>query len=352
MALKDNKKRKTGESEGLKKLREALKTGDLARAYLFYGEESYLRQEYLRLLQKTLVPQGFEEFNVHTLDGGSVTMQALADALDALPMMAERTLTVVTDLDPFKRNAEDREKLIELLEDLPEHGCLVFYCDTVSYAPDRTMKKLYAAMKDHVEVVEFLPSESRALVSWIRRHFAEQGKEIDNATADYLIFTCGDLMAGLNQEINKIAAYAKGKMVTPADIDAVAIPVLSAEAFRLSDAVIRGQSGEAARILGDLLKMQTEPIMILGALGWQLRRIYTARMAIEGRKGRGWLMDLWSAKEFQARMWMDAAQRTTLDWCSAALKEYQRLDSRMKSQRGADAEGELKLLLARLEAAR
>lgn len=298
------------------------------------------------------MPQGLEEFNYHPLDGGSLTLQALADALDALPMMAERTLTVVTDLNLFKLNTEDRDKLIALLEDLPEHGCLVFSYDTVPYSPDGKMKKLCKALADHVEEVEFLPSESGALVKWVQRHFAGEGKEIDKSTADYLIFTCGDLMAVLNQEIRKIAAYARGTAITRADIDAVAIPALSAEAFRLSDAVIRGEGDQAAAVLGDLLKLQTEPILILGALGWQLRRIYTARMAIEGKKGQGWLMDLWKSREFQTQQWMRAAQGTTLDWCSAALRECQQLDRRMKSQRGADAEGDLKLLLARLEAMR
>lgn len=353
MAKKDYKKPKTGESKGLKELKAALKTGDFARAYLFYGEEGYLRQEYLRKLQGALVPAGLEEFNVHRFDGGSLTMQALSDALDALPMMAERTLTVVTDLDLFKRNAEDRDKLTAVLADLPEHGCLVFVYDTVPYARDGRQKKLCAALDAHVVEVEFLPSDAPNLVKWVQAHFAAEGKEIDRSTADYLIFTCGDLMTGLNQEIGKIAAYAQGPAITRGDIDAVAIPVLSAEAFRLSDAVIQGKSDEAARLLGDLLKLQTEPIQILGAMGWQLRRIYTARMAIDGGKGQAWLMELWKPRSsYQVQQWMRAAQGTNLAWCSAALKEYQRLDRRMKSQRGADAAGELKLLLARLEAMR
>lgn len=66
----------------------------------------------------------------------------------------------------------------------------------------------------------------------------------------------------------------------------MADPQLSAEVFKLSDAVLKGDYDLAARILGDLLKLQTEPILINAALGSQLRRIYTARIALDTGKDR------------------------------------------------------------------
>ena len=137
------------------------------------------------------------------------------------------------------------------------------------------VKKLAKAIGDHVQAVEFRAAENSDLIAWIARRFRALGKDIDRQTAEYLIFTCGGLMTGLVPEITKIGTYAKGKTITQKDIDAVADPVLSAEVFRLSDAVVQGNYDRAAQILGDLLKMQTEPIVILAALGSQLRRIYT-----------------------------------------------------------------------------
>lgn len=341
----------SGPSEGLVKLKKDLKAGQIGRAYLFYGQESYLREHYLGQLRKVLVPDGFEEFNYHRMEGRALAVQDLADAVEGLPMMAERTLTVVSDLDLYQLGADARDKLVDLLQDLPPHCCLVFVYDTVEYAPNRTMKKLYQALAECVEEVEFRTVGGRELVKWVGQHFQALGKEIDPQTAEYLIFTCGDLMTGLAQEIEKIGAYARGETVTQADIDAVAIPVLSAETFRLSDAVLQGQYDRAAAILGDLLKLQTEPIQILATLGGQLRRIYTARLAIEGGKGRDWLMDLWGMRsDYPAKLLLAAARRTTLSWCAAAVKQCQVLDRRLKSEKGIDGAGELKLLLVRLGA--
>ena len=340
-------------SEAYQKFKADLSAGTVGCAYIFYGEESYLREYYLGELRKKLVPAGFEEFNYHRLEGKDLTVQALTEMAEAMPMLSERTLIVVTDFDIFKLGEEQREKLIALLEDIPPYCCLVFVYDTVAYKPNKTMKKLCKAIGDHVQAVEFRAQDSNDLIAWIARRFRALDKEIDRQTAEYLIFTCGGLMTGLVPEISKIAAYAKGKAITQKDIDDVADPVLSAEVFKLSDAVLQGNYDLAASILGDLLKMQTEPIMILAALGSQLRRIYTARLAIDSSKDKYWLMELWDMKsDYPAKLLLSAAKRTTADWCADAVKMCQVLDRRMKSEKGIDAAGELKLLLVRLGAKR
>ena len=340
-------------NEAYQKFKADLSAGAVGCAYIFYGEESYLREYYLEELRKKLVPVGFEEFNYHRLEGKDLTVQTLTEMAEAMPMLSERTLIVVTDFDIFKLGEEQREKLIGLLEDIPPYCCLVFVYDTVAYKPNKTMKKLCKAIGDHVQAVEFRAQDSSDLVAWIARRFRALDKEIDRQTAEYLIFTCGGLMTGLVPEISKIAAYAKGKAITQKDIDAVADPVLSAEVFKLSDAVLQGNYDLAASILGDLLKMQTEPIMILAALGSQLRRIYTARIAIDSGKDKYWLMERWEMKsDYPAKLLLSAAKRTTVDWCADAVKMCQVLDRRMKSEKGIDTVGELKLLLVRLGAKR
>ena len=52
--------------------------------------------------------------------------------------------------------------------------------------------------------------------------------------------------------------------------------------------------------------------------------------------------------DYPARLSMDAARRTTRAWCENSLKLCQKLDLRMKSEKGMDNEGELKLLLMEL----
>ena len=113
-------------------------------------------------------------------------------------MMAERTLIVVTDWDIYKLSEDQRERLIALLEDLPEYCCIVFVYDTVAYKQNKTMKKLCKAMDDHVTPIEFKAQDTSDLTAWIARRFRALGKQIDRQTAEYLIFLCGGLMTGLS----------------------------------------------------------------------------------------------------------------------------------------------------------
>lgn len=343
----------TKAKKGYQQFKSDLSAGAVGSLYIFYGEETYLREYYLGELRKKLVPAGFEEFNYHRLEGKGLTVQSLTEVVEALPMMAERTLVVVTDYDLYKQGEDQREKLIALLEDFPEYCCLVFVYDLVPYKPVATMKKLKAALDKRVQAVEFPVQEGGDLINWVGRRFKALGKEIDKQTAEHLIFTCGSLMTGLVPEIEKIGAYAKGKTVTAADINAVAAPVLDARVFDMTNAITANQYDKAAGILGDLLKEQAEPIMILAAVGKEIRKIYTARIALDSGKDRYWLMDLWGMKsDYPAKLLMNVAKKTSREWCDDAVKMCQKLDRRMKSEKGVDPVGELKLLLMQLGAKR
>lgn len=345
------KKKRQGDASAFRKLKADLRAGTIGCAYIFYGEESYQREHYLKSLQKKLIPDGFETFNFHALEGANLTVKALSDMAEAMPMMTERTLITVTDYDIFKQPKDQQEKLTAFLEDLPPYCCVVFVYDTLEYKPNGNQRKLCKALESHVQAVEFRREEGAALVEWIGRHFRALGKDIDRRTAEHLIFTCGGLMTGLAQEIQKIGAYAQGPVITKADIDAVAAPVLSAGVFNLTSAVTQGDYDKAASILGELLNMQADPINILSVLGLELRRIWQAKVALDTGRSQAWLMDLLDIRyESIAGKLLAAARRTSAEWCAEAVKSCQALDRRLKSERGVDGEAELKLLLMQLGA--
>ena len=307
----------------LERLRADLKAGSPANVYIFYGEETYLRDRYLEELRQLLVPAGFEEFNYHRLPGNGLTVQDLTETVEAMPMMAQHTLVVVTDMDLFRLDEGQRGLLIELLGDFPEYCTLVFVYDVLAYKRDGKMKKLCAAIGDHVQEVEFCQQEREQLLRWMKRR----------------------------PEIGKIAAYAKSQRITIADINAVADPILDAQVFDMTNSITAGKYDDAARVLGELLRMQTEPIVILAAVGKELRRLYTARMALDGGKDRLWLKQLWGmSSDYPARLLMQAAKKVDHDWCQTAVLRCQRLDRRMKSVSMPDKqkEDELKLFLMEL----
>lgn len=346
-------KKKEETYPGYEELRAALQSGGPANVYIFFGEETYLMQQAVEQLRALLVPAGFEEFNYHRLSGKGLTVQELTEAVEAMPMMSQSTFVTVTDMDVFKLDEAQRTALVSLLEDFPEYCTLVFLYRQLPYKKDGKLKKLTAAIAAHTTEIEFAPQGRQKLQKWVRRRFAAFDKELDDNTIDHLLFTCGSLMDGLVPEINKIAAYAKGKRVTVADIDAVADPVLDARIFDMTNAVTARDYDRAAAVLAELFRMQTEPIAILAVLGRELRQLYTARLALDGKKDAVWVKELWRmTSAYPATKLMEAARSVSRPWCRDAVRRCQTLDRRIKSERNLDAEGALKLFLMELAGAR
>ena len=333
------------DTSGLDKLKKDLSTGKPGQLYIFHGEETYLRDHYLGRLREAVLPGGLGEFNRHDLSARDMSPHALEEAVDCLPMMAERTLVEVTDFDLFKAGEKDREGYIRILSNLPDYCCLVFLYDILEYKPD-ARTKLAQTVKAHSTVVNFARQSPRELVDWVRRHFKAQGKEIDSRLCEELIFLCGDLMHSLQQEIGKIAAFAKGDKITRADIEAVATPQLSAVVFRIADAIGEKNFDRAAATLGELYQMQKSPYEIMGAFGKQMRQLYSARLALAGGKGAAWVAQLWGMR-YPADRLLVSARRFSLQWCRRAVIRCAQTDLAMKST-GQDAKELMTTLLLEL----
>ena len=326
------------------KLKQDIKEGTIGTLYVFHGEETYLRDHYLKQMKEKLLPAGMEEFNLHTLNGKDFDVKTLAQMVDCLPMMSARTMIVVSDWDIYKG---DRDALAEVLSDLPDYLCLVFVYDLIAYKTD-ARTKLAAVVKEKGSVVAFDRQSQGDLVSWIARRFRALDRDISSEDARYLIFLCGDLMTTLASEIGKIGAYARHHRVTRQDIDAVATPQLDAVVFQMTDAIAAGNFDKAAEVLGDLFHMQEKPVALLAALGKHLRQLYTARLALEEKKGVPYVMEQWGMKSsYPAERLMGAARRFSLAWCRWAVIRCGQTDLAMKSG-GGDGEDLLTALLMEL----
>ncbi len=330
-----------------RKFREALRAGAPETLYLFHGEESYLREYYLGKLRALFADSPAAEFNCHQLDGRSLRIDDLADAVEALPMMAERTLVEVDDYDLFAAPEQERTRLVALLDDLPAYVCLVFVFDTVPYRPDGRLKKLTAVLKARAHVVEFARQSQSELAAWVVRRLRRAGKTIDTRLAEYLVFLTDGLLSSIASETDKVASFATGPAVTRADIDMVVEPSLDAQVFDITDAMAKRDFDAAMQKLSVVLAGQNEPIPVLAAIGANLRRMSAAHTLMAAGKGPDALASLYGIRPYAAQMSMNAARRFPRAWCDAAVIACMETDAALKSSAG-DPERLLVQLLARL----
>ena len=339
--------KKAEPADELQRLKLAIRQKTPERLYFFHGEETFLLQHYLEQLRKLLVDDLTESFNYHKLTGETFDIRSFSDAVENLPMMAEYTFVWVDDIDIFKLPEADRTKLGELLSDIPEYCTVVFSYHTVEWKPDKRYKKLWEAVNKFGTVVSFDKQNYRDLTAWVTRHFAANGKNISPELCTYLIDITGGTMTALAGEISKISAFSGADTIVKSDIDAVTEPVLDAVVFQMTDLLGEGKYGPALVKLRQLLKMQQEPIAILGAIGSHFRRLSTAKTLADSGRNASDLMRLCGMSDYAARKNMSAAAGFRSEFYRSAARLIMETDQKMKTSFD-DAERLLELLIIQL----
>ena len=243
-----------------------LSQGSLPSVLLFEGEEEHLKQAALEAMQKKLLPEGLEELNRTVLDEAET--DRIIAAAETLPFMAERRLVIIRDHPALVGRAEADERLADYLPAVPASAVLLFYC---TQKPDGR-KKLYSVIKKLNGIVVFSPLRDRELTLFVTDAFRELGKECDERTADFLIFTCGSDTGLLLSEIAKVAAHAgNAPSIHPDSVRAVATPSTECTVFQMVDAVVTGQGSRAFLLMRNQLLAGADRMYMLSMLLRQFR---------------------------------------------------------------------------------
>ena len=335
------------DNTGFQQLKKDLRQKQPGQLYVFYGEETYLRDHYYDQLKRQILAGGMGDFNFHQLKEKEVNPRTLEEALDCLPMMGERSMVVVKDFDFFSKeepeNGEkpespadpekpakgrkgkkkekivtDTDEYIRLFSTLPDYVCLVICYDTIPFKGN-SRTKLYKAIQEHGTFVSFNRQEQPELRDWVVRHFRSLGKSIDSRLAIQMIERCGNLMVKLDGEISKVAAYSSQNVITWADIEAVTTPQPDVVIFALTNAIGERNYEKAMQVLGELYQLQESPFALLGLLIRQLRQLYSARLVLDSGRGQATLTQLWGIKDYPAQILMNNARRLSLKWCRESV---------------------------------
>lgn len=338
-----------GKTNGKAQLIRDLKNGEFAPLYIISGEETYLKEYYLRQLREKVVDPAFADFNLIEFEGKGLTVEQLTEAIDSYPAMSEKKLIIVSDFDLFKPPAGFSDVLPGILGDLPEYVCLVFYYDVLDGKPDKRTK-LYKTLEKSACFAEFSHQEERELVAWLERRARALGCSIAPEDASYMIFLCGNSMTNLAGEMEKAAAHTTTGIIKKYNIDAVCSPVLDAVVFDLTDAITAGKFDRAVTLVGELIAQKNSEVMIFTTITRHIQRLYAAKLCAEARAGDKQLMEMIGSKSpYYARQIQNAARRVPLTWLRHAASICARTDSALKGS-AVDRQKQIELALLSMAA--
>ena len=284
-------------SEDYQLFKQELKQEHFGRMYVLHGEESYLVESCRNALKKKLVSGFAEDFNYHRFNGESWSIEAFQEAVEAIPMMSETSMVEVSDINFFGFPESERNMMTEIFSDIPDY-CTIVFVYTGEWKPDKRIKKLYAAMEAVAKVFELSKQPESELIPWIRRELRKAGKDISDDLCRYLLLQTGGSMTTIAAELNKLTAYTDQPQICRKDIDDVVIPVLEAAVFSITKDIGAKDFDAALVKMKNLLRQDTEPIMINAVIGKQYRQMYMAKVLSEKGKGAyefGKLSGLWDS---------------------------------------------------------
>jgi DNA polymerase III, delta subunit len=266
-------------------LKKALDQNEIARLYFLHGAEKHLLKRAANRLMKKAHAEQFTEFNFNEFKD-IAEVDSISDAVEALPLMAERKCVAVSDYNIETKNQREIDKLYELISNLPESTVLIFYYPTleldVKYSA-KWKKFLKAVQKEGVSA-EFGYKTTSDLSRLMIHQAEKRGCSLSRQNAAKLIEYAGNDLKTLLSEMEKLCAFADGNEITFEIIDKLVTKNMETTVFMLSAALVLGEYEKAHRLMDLLFYQREEPVAVLAVLSSSYVDMYRVRAALESGK--------------------------------------------------------------------
>ena len=336
-----------------KALRTAIKDLAFAPAYYFHGEDDYLKQDELRRLTDAAVDPATRDFNFETLRGADIDPETLGSILGTPPMMADRRMVVLRDVNALKKEAR---AVLDAYLKRPAPDLVLVLLAPSGIKPDKGLLTSASAL-------EFEPLSGARIPKWISYYVEHDlGSTITEGAVKLLQEAVGTDLGQLKIELDKTSSYTGGAAINEAAVSAV-VGVRPGETMGdFLDAVARRDAPKALGMIPTLLEQpKANAVTTVMALTSQTLVIGWAQAARARGTSPGRLsQDLFnllkeSGSVFTGRSWGEfvstcarASDTWTADAVDDALSALLETDSALKETRLSSDEQLLGTLVLRL----
>ena len=328
-----------------------LKSGEIAPAIYLYGEEDVLKEEAVRAIAERVVDPGTRDFNYDQRSAAQLDPEAVETLCNTLPMMADRRLVVIREIEAWQKRARAKAAVLRYLERPARETVLVLVQGAARKderdEPDSDLLRLALT----IPVDRYAP---RLAEKWVVKRAGERGIRLAPGAAEHLVKASEGDLALARSELDKLAGLGGDVEITLDQLSA-SLGVRHGEtAPDWCDAVMSDQSGRAAAMLPALLAQPgVTGVSLLVQLGTQivglgLTRAYYDRGLRAGaleRAVREALLRLRPPGRLDYRGSAERWSRLAEDWpaprIEATLGAALQADRRLKSTSLADERGVL-----------
>lgn len=292
----------------------------LASVYLIYGEEPLQMLEAQDAVRAAARSQGFASREVLDADAAGFAWEQLRLAANSMSLFAERRV-IELRVPSGKFGKEGGEALCHYVERIPQDTVLLL----VSGKLDKAVQSAawFGALERVGVIVQVWPVKAADLPVWIQRRLVARGLQVSRGGVAVLAERMeGNLLAAA-QEIEKLVLlYAQDGVEVELSEREVLDAVSNSSRYNVYDlveAALQGQVVRSVRILGGLRGEGVAPVLIVWALGTEIRslRRYAGQVA-DGQSPASVLAKVWQSRRRPVEM---ALKRSHLrDWVALVRK--------------------------------
>jgi DNA polymerase-3 subunit delta len=338
-------------SSGEKALHIAVKQRVFDPVYYLYGEDDFLKEKASRDLVEAAVDASTRDFNLEIRRANELDVEGLDALLSTPPMLADRRVVVLRDVDKLKKPAR---ALLERYLGRPARDTILVLVSPSGVKGDKTLS-------DRATAVEFSPLNGDRLPKWIAHHAQmTHGRQITPEAVSLLVEAVGNDLAQLAVELEKLASYSTDTIDECAVSDVVGVRHGESLGDFL-DAVAAKDTSRALALIPLMMQLpKTNAVSIVMALTAQtLALAYGEAMLASGMGARALFSELMTLlKEtgaYPMRPWGEAVNAWTKNasrWSAAeldaALTVLLSTDAALKETRISSPEQQLTSLVLAL----
>ncbi len=248
-------------------LKSSLAGGKTLGAYFIFGDDAYLKRQYVdKIINMTVDREDVFNFVQFT---DSADLQEVFDAVEQFPMMSDKKCILLADYDFEHASKNDFEKLVEILSGVPDTCVFIVWCNNFEFElkkSSRAKKLIEAAEKSGGMAVQIDHRSVAELKKMLEKGAMKRGTTFEMGASQYLIETCSEDINVLISELEKLCAYAVGQKITKQMIDIVCVKSLDASVYSLSKEIFSLNISGAMKLIDELFFMRIEPTIILHSM--------------------------------------------------------------------------------------
>jgi DNA polymerase III subunit delta len=262
-------------------LSRSIHQGHLAPAYYFHGPEDVLKDEAVRAILDQALDPGLRDFNLDQRSATQLDGEELQTLCNTLPMLAERRVVVLRDVEAWKRKTRGRTEFLRYLEH-PGAGTLVIL---VQGSGDESEDKELARA---TYSVRFSPLSPERAYKWVLRRAGQLGLNLEPSAAEHLVRSVGTELGPLASEVAKLASLPADEPITAERLGHLVGVRHGETLWDWRRAVLDGRTGQAVGLLSAILAqpgvsgVKLVTLLATALLGVALTRTYYDR----GSRGR------------------------------------------------------------------